>query len=83
MWIPKDADDTAVDLELVGGGRGTRRGVGLLFGGRGGVGSLYNDIVFGRVDVVYILAVFGCMEVRVCFLLRAGISPFLRGRAVH
>jgi len=48
---------------------GTRRGVGLLFGGRGGVGSLYNDIVFGRVDVVYALAVFGCMGVRVCMFL--------------
>jgi len=54
---------------------GTRRGVSLSFGGRGGVGSLYNDIVFGRVDVVYVLAVFGCMGVRVCFLLSARYLP--------
>lgn len=33
------------------------------------MGSLYNDIVFGRVDVVYALAVFGCMGVRVCMFL--------------
>lgn len=52
-----------------GGGVGTRRGVGLLFGGRGGVGSLYNDMVFGRVDV------FGCVEVCVCFLLSARYLP--------
>ena len=58
-----------------GGGGWTRRGVGLLFGGRGVVGSLYNEIVFGRVDVVYVLAVFGCMEVRVCFLLSARYLP--------
>ena len=33
------------------------------------MGSLYNDMVFGRVDV------FGCMGVRVCFLLSAGYLP--------
>lgn len=65
-----------VHWRVLGGGEvGTRRGVSLLFGGRGGVGSLYDDIVFGRVDVVYVLAVFGCMGVRVCFILSARYLP--------
>jgi len=58
-----------------GGGSGNAKGGELIVGGRGVVGSLYNDIVFGRVDVVYILAVFGCMGVRVCFLLSARYLP--------